>query len=149
MMHQNTPFRDFGEFETAPSGGRITWIVGILVFVIMLVAALGFGYGLGRGTWTVPSAISGHLPAAPTGWLPRGGTQPEAAGAPAALEDYAFEFVGKRAKQGEAVLAVRPAIKGISLPGMPPGSPGMDGEKTEPFTVYGSGDGDPKAFARE
>lgn len=107
MMHQNTPFRDFEEFETVPSGGRIRWTVAILLFVIMLVAALGLGYGLGRGTWTVPSAISGYLPAALTGWLPRGGTQPEAAGAPAALKDYAFELVGKHAKQGEAVLAVR------------------------------------------
>ena len=30
----------------------------------------------------------------------------------------------------------RPAIKGISLPGMPAGSPGMFGEKTAPFTTY-------------
>ncbi|WP_053080115.1 hypothetical protein [Methylobacterium variabile] len=149
MMHQNTLFRDVEEFETAPSGGRITWIVNILLFMIVLVSALGFGYGLGRWTWTVPSAISGHLPVALTGWLPRGGTQPEAAGAPAALEDYAFELVGKRAKQGVAVLAVRPAIKGISPPGMPPGSPGTDGEKTESLTVYGIGDGDTKVFPRE
>ncbi|MGH8125403.1 MAG: DUF411 domain-containing protein [Rhodanobacteraceae bacterium] len=27
-------------------------------------------------------------------------------------------------------------IKGIILPGMPPGSPGMGGEKLEPFVVY-------------
>lgn len=47
------------------------------------------------------------------------------------------------------LLADRPAIKGISLPGMPAGSPGMDGEKTEPFTVYEIGDGAPKVFARE
>lgn len=47
------------------------------------------------------------------------------------------------------LLAERPAIRGISLPGMPAGSPGMDGEKTEPFTVYEIGDGAPKVFARE
>ena len=29
-----------------------------------------------------------------------------------------------------------PGITGISLPGMPAGSPGMGGAKTEPFTVY-------------
>ena len=34
------------------------------------------------------------------------------------------------------LLAERPAIAGITLPGMPMGSPGMAGEKTEAFTVY-------------
>lgn len=33
------------------------------------------------------------------------------------------------------MLAERPAIAGIALAGMPMGSPGMGGEKTEPFTV--------------
>lgn len=33
------------------------------------------------------------------------------------------------------LLGERPNIKGISLPGMPMGSPGMSGEKSEPFTV--------------
>src|SRR5882672_1974461 len=35
----------------------------------------------------------------------------------------------------EKLLTERPAIAGITLPGMPMGSPGMAGEKTEPFTV--------------
>ena len=39
-----------------------------------------------------------------------------------------------------------PAIKGISLPGMPAGSPGMFGEKTEPFTIYEISEGIPKAL---
>lgn len=34
------------------------------------------------------------------------------------------------------LLKERPNIKGISLPGMPEGSPGMSGRKTEPFTIY-------------
>ena len=34
------------------------------------------------------------------------------------------------------LLKERPAIDGITLPGMPPGSPGMDGEQTEPFFIY-------------
>ena len=34
------------------------------------------------------------------------------------------------------LLAERPNIKGISLPGMPDGSPGMTGVKTEPFKIY-------------
>jgi hypothetical protein len=47
------------------------------------------------------------------------------------------------------LLAEKPAIKGISLPGMPAGSPGMDGEKTAPFTIYEIG-GDPaKVYATE
>ena len=36
----------------------------------------------------------------------------------------------------DKLLAERPEIKGISLPGMPEGSPGMSGRKTEPFTIY-------------
>ena len=47
------------------------------------------------------------------------------------------------------LLTERPAIKGISLPGMPAGSPGMFGEKTEPFTIYEIGDGEPKVYAVE
>jgi hypothetical protein len=34
------------------------------------------------------------------------------------------------------LLSERPDIAGITLPGMPAGSPGMFGEKTEPFTIY-------------
>lgn len=40
------------------------------------------------------------------------------------------------AKIIDKLLAERPRIKGISLPGMPEGSPGMSGAKTEPFKVY-------------
>jgi hypothetical protein len=35
----------------------------------------------------------------------------------------------------EALLAERPAVDGITLAGMPSGSPGMPGEQTEPFVV--------------
>jgi hypothetical protein len=47
------------------------------------------------------------------------------------------------------MLAERPAIRGISLPGMPTGPPGMFGEKTEPFAIYEIGDGEPKVYAVE
>ena len=47
------------------------------------------------------------------------------------------------------LLAERPPIKGISLPGMPPGSPGMTGRKSEPFTIYEISEGEPKVFATE
>ena len=42
------------------------------------------------------------------------------------------------------LLSERPAIAGITLPGMPTGSPGMTGEKTAPFKIYAvSKDGKP------
>ncbi len=34
------------------------------------------------------------------------------------------------------LLEERPPIDGIALPGMPPGSPGMDGEKDGPWVIY-------------
>ena len=34
------------------------------------------------------------------------------------------------------LLTERPDIAGLTLPGMPMGSPGMVGQKSEPFTVY-------------
>ena len=36
----------------------------------------------------------------------------------------------------ERMLSQKPKIVGISLPGMPAGSPGMTGKKEKPFTVY-------------
>jgi hypothetical protein len=48
----------------------------------------------------------------------------------------------------DKLLKERPRIKGISLPGMPEGSPGMTGEKTEPFTIYEISDED-KVFMVE
>jgi hypothetical protein len=47
------------------------------------------------------------------------------------------------------MLTERPAIKGISLPGMPAGSPGMFGEKAGPFTIYEFGGGEPKVYPVE
>jgi hypothetical protein len=47
------------------------------------------------------------------------------------------------------LLSERPRIKGVTLPGMPMGSPGMNGQKTMPFTIYEVGSGAPKVFAIE
>jgi hypothetical protein len=65
------------------------------------------------------------------------------AGVPPDLQGCHTAFIGDYVVDGhvpvEAInklLAERPAIKGITLPGMPEGSPGMYGEKTKPFTVY-------------
>ena len=77
------------------------------------------------------------------------------AGVPSGLQGCHTTFVGDYVVEGhvptEAIrklLAERPAIKGISLPGMPDGSPGMPGTKTAPFTVYAIGDdGNPSVFA--
>ena len=44
------------------------------------------------------------------------------------------------------LLSERPDVDGIALPGMPPGSPGMPGEKTEPFEVLVIDDGETEAF---
>lgn len=47
------------------------------------------------------------------------------------------------------LLAERPNIRGITLPGMPLGSPGMTGPKTEPFTIYEISSGAPRVYAVE
>lgn len=49
------------------------------------------------------------------------------------------------------LLSERPNIQGISLPGMPNGSPGMTGVKAGPFTIYelGSDPAHPRVFAVE
>lgn len=48
----------------------------------------------------------------------------------------------------DRLLAQKPPVKGISLPGMPLGSPGMDGAKEGPFTVY-TIEASPRVFAVE
>lgn len=40
------------------------------------------------------------------------------------------------AKHIERLLGEKPRIRGIALPGMPAGAPGMDGLKTVPLTIY-------------
>ena len=47
------------------------------------------------------------------------------------------------------LLKERPAIRGISLPGMPTGSPGMSGTKRAPFVVYELSEKSGKVFATE
>ena len=47
------------------------------------------------------------------------------------------------------LLAERPAIKGIALPGMPSGSPGMPGPKSTPFKVYTVGEAKPRLYSTE
>ena len=47
------------------------------------------------------------------------------------------------------LLRERPAIRGISLPGMPEGSPGMSGTKKEPFVIYELSTKSGEVFATE
>jgi hypothetical protein len=65
------------------------------------------------------------------------------AGVPDALEGCHTMFVGGYAIGGHVpveiirkLLAEMPPIAGITLPGMPSGSPGMDGPKAETWAVY-------------
>ena len=45
------------------------------------------------------------------------------------------------------LLAEKPRITGITLPGMPLGSPGMNDEKTAPFTIYEFAKGSHRVYA--
>lgn len=65
------------------------------------------------------------------------------AGVPADMEGCHTMFVEGYVVDGHVpvdvirkLLSERPAIAGITLPGMPMGAPGMAGEKTEPFVIY-------------
>ncbi len=46
------------------------------------------------------------------------------------------------------LLAEKPAVTGIALPGMLEGSPGMSGPKSEPFVIQSFGASAPKVFMR-
>ena len=65
------------------------------------------------------------------------------AGIPEELEGCHTSFIGDYVVDGHVpvptirkLLDEKPAIAGITLPGMPSGSPGMTGPKTESWTVY-------------
>ena len=73
------------------------------------------------------------------------------AGIPSDLEGCHTSFIGDYVVDGHVpvetirkLLDGKPALVGLTLPGMPAGSPGMFGEKTEKFTIYAiSRDGTP------
>lgn len=78
------------------------------------------------------------------------------AGVPAALQGCHTTMVGGYAVEGHVPVAAvqrmlkeKPAIRGIALPGMPSGSPGMAGPKTAPFKVLSFGAGGAKLYAVE
>ena len=47
----------------------------------------------------------------------------------------------------ERLIAEQPEITGITLPGMPSGSPGMSGPKSSPFEIYQIATGSPRIYA--
>jgi len=76
------------------------------------------------------------------------------AGVPEALEGCHTTMIDAYVIEGhvpiaslDKLLKERPKIRGISLPGMPQGSPGMSGHKSAPFKIYEINDGgEHKAF---
>lgn len=77
-------------------------------------------------------------------------------GVPDALEGCHTMVIGDYAIEGHVpvaainrLLSEKPAIRGISLPGMPDGSPGMTGTKKAPFVIYEITEGPRKVYATE
>lgn len=75
---------------------------------------------------------------------------------PEALDGCHTTLVGGYVVEGHVslktlnrLLAEKPKITGISLPGMPQGSPGMSGQKTEPFKIYEIGMRKQQVYATE
>lgn len=65
----------------------------------------------------------------------------------AVIEGYAIEG-HIPASAIKKLLAERPAIKGLAVPGMPQGSPGMPSATPEPYDVIAFGAGDDQLFLR-
>ncbi|MDX2288426.1 MAG: DUF411 domain-containing protein [Hyphomicrobiaceae bacterium] len=74
------------------------------------------------------------------------------------LEGCHTTIVGNYAVEGHVpiapikrMLAEKPPVKGISLPGMPAGSPGMSGTKEGPFEILAitGSDGPAPVYAKE
>ena len=78
------------------------------------------------------------------------------AGLPAGFQGCHLSFIDDYFVSGHVPIATvnkllteRPDIKGITLPNMPQGSPGMSGTKTEAFTIYAIDKGAPEVYAVE
>ena len=77
------------------------------------------------------------------------------AGVPDDLQSCHTAFVDGYAVEGHVpaenihrILADRPNIKGLAVPGMPASAPGMDGPDPEPYTVFSfDGDGKSEVYA--
>lgn len=77
-------------------------------------------------------------------------------GVPAALQSCHTALVGRYVVEGHVppvairrLLVERPAVRGLAVPGMPGGSPGMESAPAQPFDVISfSADGTTQIFAR-
>ena len=98
-------------------------IVFLAPLAVFLGLAIVLAWGMTRDPGTIPSALIGKY----------------------AVEGHVSADVIKK------LLTEHPAIAGISVPGMPPGTPGMTGRKTGPLPVYeiGSESAPGKAFATQ
>lgn len=74
-------------------------------------------------------------------------------GVPAELAGCHTTIIGKHAIEGHVPIAAvqkmlkeKPSIRGIALPGMPAGSPGMSGRKVAPFKVLSFGAKAPELY---
>jgi hypothetical protein len=80
-----------------------------------------------------------------------------AKGVPEALAGCHTILVGDYVVEGHVsaqtihrLLSERPeGVRGITMPGMPTGVPGMSGDKQGPIDIYAFGDGEPRVFATE
>lgn len=77
-------------------------------------------------------------------------------GVPSTLEGCHTTIIGDYVVEGHVpvatlrkLLSEKPRIKGISLPGMPAGSPGMSGTKATPFKIYEITEGAPQLYATD
>ncbi len=73
----------------------------------------------------------------------------ELAGCHTAFVDGMFVEGHVPASDIERLLAERPPVRGIAVPGMPMGSPGMEGPRSDPYNVIAVGeDGSLSVFQR-
>ena len=77
-------------------------------------------------------------------------------GVPASLEGCHTTLIDGYVVEGHVpvsaihrLLRERPKLRGIAVPGMPAGSPGMGGTRTEPLVSYELKEGEPAVFAVE
>ena len=127
---------------------RVLFFVPPIAFVGLMIA---FTLSLDRDPGRLPSTLVGQP--VPEFSLPP--VQGRALGlASADLSPCHISIIGNYVVGGHVpievvnrLLAEKPAITGITLPGMPMGSPGMNGRKTAPFTIYEIAKGSRKVYA--
>jgi hypothetical protein len=144
------------------------------VFAALAAAVLGGGFYLATGSWAAAEEVTLYknpqcgccegyadylrdngftVTVKPTHELV---AMSREAGIPDDLQGCHLSFIDGYVVSGHVPVATvnrllneRPDIAGITLPGMPMGSPGMSGTKTAPFTIYTVGEEQPAVYAVE